>query len=244
MGERRGERDADVNPPRPRDARKAEALLSDPITNSIASASPDSIMLLDREGRIRFINHPAPTLTNEQVLGTSVYDYVSADQHAAMRACFEYVLATGQPSRYDNVFRPPDEAASFWESRVGAVKEGGAITGLVVIASNVTERRGAAADRDLFFKLSLDLYCVADPARLLPPGEPGVRAHARLVGGRAPEPALPGVRARRGPRAHGGRRAAARPGPERPRLRQPVSSQGWHLHRPVVARYKAIPRRR
>ena len=163
MGERRGERDADVNPPRPRDAKKAEAHLSDPITSSIASASPDSIMLLDREGRIRFINHPAPTLTNEQVLGTSVYDYVSADQHAAMRACFEYVLATGQPSRYDNVFRPPDEAASFWESRVGAVKEGGAITGLVVIASNVTERRGAAADRDLFFKLSLDLYCVADP---------------------------------------------------------------------------------
>ena len=163
MGERRGERDADVNPPRPRDAKKAEAHLSDPITSSIASASPDSIMLLDREGRIRFINHPAPTLTNEQVLGTSVYDYVSADQHAAMRACFEYILATGQPSRYDNVFRPPDEAASFWESRVGAVKEGGAITGLVVIASNVTERRGAAADRDLFFKLSLDLYCVADP---------------------------------------------------------------------------------
>jgi PAS domain S-box-containing protein len=163
MSNRSDEREAELaekssrKPEKPRRELDASAVM-----RSIANASPDSLMLLDREGNIQFINRPAPTLTIEQVLGTKVFDYVSPDQHAAMRACFERVLATGEPSRYDNVFRPDDGSISFWESRVGAVRENEQITGLVVLASNVTERRDAAADRDLFFKLSLDLYCVAD----------------------------------------------------------------------------------
>jgi PAS domain S-box-containing protein len=55
----------------------------------------------------------------------------------------------------------PDGLVTFWESRVGAVKEGDVVTGLAVVASDVTERREAAADRDLLFRLSIDLCSVA-----------------------------------------------------------------------------------
>jgi two-component system cell cycle sensor histidine kinase/response regulator CckA len=129
---------------------------------SIAAAAPDIMMLLDREARIQFINRTVPGLRVEEVIGTDMLHYLSADQHTAVRACLARVLETGEPARYETVFQAPDGSFSFWESRVGAVKEGGVVTGLVVLASNVGERREAAADRDLFFRLSLDLCCVAE----------------------------------------------------------------------------------
>jgi two-component system cell cycle sensor histidine kinase/response regulator CckA len=136
-------------------------LQGDPIMRSIAAATPDTIMLLDREARIQFINRAAPGLSVGDVLGTEVFRYVSEDQHASLRECFARVLETGEPGRFESVLHVPDGPVSFWESRVGAVKEGDLVTGLAVVASDVTERRGAAADRDLFFKMSVDVCCVA-----------------------------------------------------------------------------------
>jgi two-component system cell cycle sensor histidine kinase/response regulator CckA len=136
-------------------------LRDDPVMRSIAAAAPDIIMLLTRDGRIQFINRTAPGLSVEEVIGTDVFRYVSEDQHASLRACFAGVLETGEPGRCEAVMQLPDGLVTFWESRVGAVKEGDLVTGLAVVASDVTERREAAADRDLLFRLSIDLCSVA-----------------------------------------------------------------------------------
>jgi PAS domain S-box-containing protein len=134
---------------------------ADAVFRSIAESSPDSIMLLDREGRIEFINRTARGLTVASVIGTLVYQYVPADQHAAMRACFERVADTGAPGTYENIYRSADGVVSLWESRVAALSRGGRVTGFVVMASDVTERRATLLDRDRFFQLSLDMMCVA-----------------------------------------------------------------------------------
>ncbi|MEQ8891966.1 MAG: PAS domain S-box protein, partial [Sandaracinaceae bacterium] len=44
----------------------------------------------------------------------------------------------------------------------GPIREGGAITGFIVIASDVTERTSAAIQRDRVFELAKDLLCVVD----------------------------------------------------------------------------------
>ncbi len=129
---------------------------------AIAKHTPDSIMVLDREARIQFINRTAPGLSVSSVSGTQVYDYVGEEQHAAMRSCFARVLETGEASRYENLFTLPDGTLTRWESRVGPIREGGAITGFIVIASDVTERTSAAIQRDRVFELAKDLLCVVD----------------------------------------------------------------------------------
>jgi PAS domain S-box-containing protein len=136
-------------------------LRDDPVMHSIAAAVPDIIMLLDRDARIQFINRTAPGWTVEEVIGTDVFRYISEEQHASLRECFARVLETGEPGRCENVLQLRNGTVTFWESRVGAVKEGDSVTGLAVVASDVTERRAAAADRDLFFRLSIDLCSVA-----------------------------------------------------------------------------------
>jgi len=135
-------------------------LAVEPLFEAIASHSTDSIMLLDREARILFINKTAPGLTVDQVLGTLIYAYVPEDQHAAMRECFENVLRTGEPARYENAYHINEDLVMRWESRIGPVMPDGEITGFVVFASDVTARTAAALERDLIFELSADLMCV------------------------------------------------------------------------------------
>jgi PAS domain S-box-containing protein len=133
----------------------------DPLLQSIAKSSPDSIMLLGLDSRIEYISRTAPGLTEEQVLGTTVYEYVPESQHAMMRSCFERVRSSGEPDRYENVYTTPDGDLLLWEARVAPVMRGDAVGGFLVIASDVTEQRAATIDRDRFFQLSLDVMCVA-----------------------------------------------------------------------------------
>ncbi|MCA9666142.1 MAG: PAS domain S-box protein [Myxococcales bacterium] len=120
-------------------------------------------MLLDLEGNIRFINRTAPGLTVAGVLGTSVYDYASPEAAAVARACYERVIASGEPDYYETPYVDDAGVTYIWEARVSAVRRGGKVEGLVVIATDVTERRAAQVDRDRFFDLSVDILIVIGP---------------------------------------------------------------------------------
>jgi PAS domain S-box-containing protein len=130
-------------------------------TRSIAENSPDNIMLLDREARIRYINWTVPDLTRDKVYGRPVYEFVPVEFQQRIRECFERVLQTGRADSYETSYISEDGDISVWESRVGAVTRADKVAGFAVISSNVSERRKAAADRDRFFNLSLDMLCVA-----------------------------------------------------------------------------------
>ncbi len=131
------------------------------LLRAVAENIPDNLMVLDRDGLIRYINWTVPDLVPHQVLGTHPSAYVPEQFHDSMRACFARVLDSAQPDRYETHYVADDGSVSYWESRVAPIVAAGEVEGLAVISSNVTERREAAADRDRFFSLSLDLFCVA-----------------------------------------------------------------------------------
>jgi len=137
--------------------------LNEPVLRSLTAHAPDAIFVLDLEERIQFINWTAGGLTVERVIGTQVYGYVPIEQRAPMRECFESVRRTRKPGAYQNVYtNPADGSVSFWESRVAPILQHGEVVGSVVISSDITERREAAAQRELLFALSLDLLGVAN----------------------------------------------------------------------------------
>jgi PAS domain S-box-containing protein len=133
----------------------------DPSFRSIAESLTDNIMLLDPDGLIRYTNNTVPDLTVAQVIGTPVYRYVPLEYREVIRRCYERVLASGQPDRYETAYVADNGEASWWETRVSPVRRDGQVVALVQIASNVTERRQAAADRDRLFNMSLDMLAVA-----------------------------------------------------------------------------------
>jgi PAS domain S-box-containing protein len=148
--------------PAARDLRGWLDALSEPVLRSLTAHAPDAIFVLDLDARIQFINWTAPGLTVGGVIGTEVYGYVPAEQRADMSDCFKTVQRTQKPGSYQNVYtNPVDGSVSFWESRVAPIIQHAEVVGFVVISSDVTERREAAAQRELLFSVSLDMLCIA-----------------------------------------------------------------------------------
>jgi PAS domain S-box-containing protein len=111
------------------------------ICTSITGSSPDYIMILDLDGRIRFINRTVPDLTVERVLGTPVYDYIPERFWPTVRACFDQVIRTRQEGIYEVEYVAADGKVHTFVTRVWPVQRNGEVTALTQCATDVTAHR-------------------------------------------------------------------------------------------------------
>src|SRR5690242_15839252 len=68
---------------------------------SILETAPDSIMMVDRAGKILFINRPAPPLQISQVIGSSCFDYIPPESHHRVAAALERVFSQRMLDEYE-----------------------------------------------------------------------------------------------------------------------------------------------
>jgi len=130
--------------------------------DGVLGESLDVIGVMDRTLTIRYVNWTVAGLTREAVVGGSVLDLAPPGYLELSRDTYNQVLATGHGARFETMYND-GEHVLIWEVRVGPIRRGADIIGLIVITSDVTEQRRAHADRDRFFSLSLDLLIVASP---------------------------------------------------------------------------------
>ncbi len=129
--------------------------------HNLAALTPDNVMLLDREARIRFINWTVPDLRMEDVIGTQPYAWVPERDRDLVRQMYEGVLQSGEPAEVEADYVANDGSISKWRTRVAPWQRNGERDGILVVSTNITERNEAAADRDRFFALAADMLCVA-----------------------------------------------------------------------------------
>jgi len=100
-------------------------------------------MLLDRDANILFINHTISGLTREEVIGTSFFDYALSEYKEVTKACFNRVLDTGEPAKFESTYRYEEGVLQYFESYVGPVTKSGKIVGLIVSSRDITDRKQA-----------------------------------------------------------------------------------------------------
>ncbi|HKP64683.1 MAG TPA: PAS domain S-box protein [Polyangiales bacterium] len=122
---------------------------------SILHTAPDTIMTVNRQGRILFINRVRPPFTAEQVVGSSCFDYVPPESRERVERAIEHVFTTRTIDEYE-VQGPPDlEGHRVWASvRAGPLIERDQVVAATLCATDVTERkREAARSRELLERL-------------------------------------------------------------------------------------------
>jgi len=111
------------------------------ICAAITGSSPDYIMILDLDGRIRFINRTVPGMTVDAVVGTMVFDYVPERFWPAMRACYEEVIRTGREGRYEVEYPAETGKRHTFVSRILPIRRDEQVVALTLCATDVTAQR-------------------------------------------------------------------------------------------------------
>jgi PAS domain S-box-containing protein len=106
----------------------------------LAENSADIIMIIDRDFRLRFVNHLIPGFTLDDVLGTNICGYLDGDEATRALDCFQRVLTTGRPDGYSCTYRDPAGVMRKFDSRIGAITADGEIVALSISATDITER--------------------------------------------------------------------------------------------------------
>ena len=124
---------------------------------SVLAATPAFILYSDRELRIRFINRVRQDVKLDDVIGRSVYDFVSGGDVEVARACFERVLRTGELDRFTVVAMGTTGRGGRFEAHVAPVNDAGG--GLCVLVFDVTEhvdRAEALRESEQKLRIALD----------------------------------------------------------------------------------------
>jgi len=112
---------------------------------TLVKNSPDIIMQVARDGTILFLNYTMPQYTVEQVIGTNVLNYLSAEDGERYLRALDEVFATGESRSLEVSSMGPTQ----WLARVVPLRRDGAVESAMVIATNITERKHAETELEI-----------------------------------------------------------------------------------------------
>jgi len=106
----------------------------------LAENASGIIMMIDREGTIKFINRTISGLKKERVIGKKVYDFVSENYQQEVKEHIDHVFTHNEIVSFD--VPGPDYLKSVWfSSRITPIEKDGKIHAATIISTDITERK-------------------------------------------------------------------------------------------------------
>ncbi len=100
--------------------------------------APAYISRVGLDWRVQYSNLPAPQATAEEIVGTSVFDYLPPSFHEPTRAVLRRVVETGEIHSLALMAAVPDQGMRHFLTRVSPVMEGGEVVSLVLASTDIT----------------------------------------------------------------------------------------------------------
>jgi PAS domain S-box-containing protein len=107
---------------------------------SLVETAPDTIMSVNREGELLFINRGPSGLTREESIGRNVLDFVSPKHHATVRDAIARVYAGEEHVDYEIEAKGDNGDIVWWSSACGPVYHDGHIESVIIVSRNISER--------------------------------------------------------------------------------------------------------
>ena len=110
---------------------------------SLVTNAPDTILTLDNEGTILYINHQTVPPGYEKVIGSSIYIYMQPTEILKAKTILKNVFETGKPQVMEMERLNSNEKKTFYSCRVGAMVSNQEIFAAMVIATDITQKKQA-----------------------------------------------------------------------------------------------------
>lgn len=115
----------------------------DELWNALLENVPDSVTQLDTEGRIVLTNRGAHGRAPDEMRGLSIYDQVPEFLRAPLRRAVEEAVRTGESRNYETRMPGESGASRWWLTRFLPLQRGGRSQGVLLLATDVTDRKQA-----------------------------------------------------------------------------------------------------
>ena len=121
----------------------------------LAENTPSFISIINRDGRILSINHALPGLTIDEVIGSSIYKYVSPDYRDLLRTQIKSVFKEKQAVRFETRGVSVGSDLTWYENHLGPVIKKGRVESAILISDDITNRKQAENLAHTQYELSL-----------------------------------------------------------------------------------------
>ena len=122
----------------------ATALMQSPqFWESVANSIPDLLVLVGRHGDILFANHVPPHVTDGDVVGTSVFEFVPQASRDTLRESLAEIFAGAPPRRREQEGVLANGSSAWYSTHTSPVVHDGRIVAAVIVARDITQRRRA-----------------------------------------------------------------------------------------------------
>jgi two-component system, NarL family, sensor histidine kinase UhpB len=107
---------------------------------ALAKNAPDNIYKIDRHGIILYINRDLDGIKRGEIIGTTIYNYVSEPNHAKLQEAIHLAWDTGSKQTIE-IEGTAEPLSDWYYCRMGPVLKDGQVSALVLIPSNITEKK-------------------------------------------------------------------------------------------------------
>ncbi|MBD2594390.1 PAS domain S-box protein [Nostoc spongiaeforme FACHB-130] len=114
---------------------------SEAMLRSVLKSTPSMVRVINTEGEISFINQTTPHLSWEEVVGTSIDDYVLQEDCEIQRSALEKVFAQGEVVSYETRALDKQTKLKYYHSQIGPIWHNQQVTGAVIITNDITDRK-------------------------------------------------------------------------------------------------------
>lgn len=104
----------------------------------LARHTPDHVEVIDRDYRVRYLNHPAPGTTIEDVLGMSLLDLSPPEIAKLVKRKMDQVFAEAKTVTWEGMFDSP-AGRRYYNTVVGPIIKDGEVIAATLIARDVTD---------------------------------------------------------------------------------------------------------
>ncbi|MFO7567705.1 MAG: AAA family ATPase [Enhygromyxa sp.] len=112
---------------------------------SLVEGLPDVVLLLDRRGRIEFINHVAADVDRARMIGTLAGEFIETEHIVDIRESMAEVIATGEQREFELRASFSGRGPRWYMARFAPIVVDGRVERIIAVGTDVTERREAEA---------------------------------------------------------------------------------------------------